>query len=78
MQPISLLAYPSHFERTLPQVSQIEFSLIEKDVVFGLRQGNEALAQLNKETNIENVEKLLADTAEAIAYQKVRFKDGRR
>lgn len=49
---------------------KIEFSLVEKDVVFGLRQGNEALAQLNKEMNIESVEKLMEDTAEAIAYQK--------
>jgi len=51
-------------------VSQIEFSLVEKDVVFGLRQGHEALAHLNREMNVESVDKLMGDTAEAIAYQK--------
>jgi len=53
------------------QVSQIEFSLVEKDVVFGLRQGHEALVQLNREMNVESVDKLMGDTTEAIAYQKV-------
>lgn len=64
---------PFYYLLTRSQVSQIEFSLVEKDVVFGLRQGNEALAQLNREMNTESVERLMEDTAEAVAYQKVRF-----
>ncbi|KAH8923173.1 hypothetical protein BT69DRAFT_1219350 [Atractiella rhizophila] len=51
-------------------VSSIEFALIEKDVMFGLQQGNDVLKELNKELSIEKVEKLMDDTAEAIAYQR--------
>ncbi|KAJ2055366.1 Vacuolar protein sorting-associated protein 20 [Coemansia sp. S146] len=47
----------------------IEFSLVQKDVMFGLEQGSKVLTQLNKEMRIEDVERLADDTAEAIAYQ---------
>lgn len=51
------------------QVSSIEFALIETKVVQGLRSGTEVLKQLNRETRIEDVERLMDDTADAIAYQ---------
>merc|ERR1711939_666864 len=51
-------------------VSSIEFSLVEKDVLYGLRQGTSVLKELNKEMNVESVEKLMGETAEAIAYQQ--------
>ncbi|KZT75139.1 hypothetical protein DAEQUDRAFT_807382 [Daedalea quercina L-15889] len=51
-------------------VSTIEFSLIEVSVVHGLQQGNEVLKQIHKEMNIESVEKLLEETAEAREYQR--------
>ncbi|KAJ2799044.1 Vacuolar protein sorting-associated protein 20 [Coemansia guatemalensis] len=51
-------------------VEQIEFSLVQKDVLFGLEQGNKVLSQLNSEMRIEDVERLADNTAEAIAYQK--------
>ncbi|PVG04827.1 Snf7-domain-containing protein [Serendipita vermifera] len=51
-------------------VSNIEFSLIEASVLHGLKQGNEVLAQIHKEMSIENVEKLMSETREAIEYQK--------
>lgn len=54
------------------QVSSIEFSLVEKDVLFGLKEGNQVLTEMNKEMNLETVEKLMEETAEGIAYQKVR------
>jgi len=41
-------------------------------VLDGLRQGNEVLKQIHKEMNIESVEKLLDETADAQAYQRVR------
>lgn len=41
--------------------------------MFGLKQGNEALAAIHKEMNLESVEKLMEETAEGIAYQKVRL-----
>lgn len=37
----------------------------------GLKQGNDVLKEIHKETSIEAVEKLMDDTAEAIAYQNV-------
>ena len=40
--------------------------------MFGLKQGNAALAEIHKEMNIESVERLLEETQEAQAYQRVR------
>lgn len=56
----------------LTQVSSIEFSLVEKDILFGLQQGNLVLNQINASMNIDMVEQLLSDTADGIAYQRVR------
>ena len=53
-------------------MQSIEFSLVEKDVLYGLRQGTDVLKQLNRELDVEAVEKLMGETAEAVAYQKVR------
>ncbi|KAK1761326.1 Snf7-domain-containing protein [Echria macrotheca] len=51
--------------------SSVEFALIQKDVVFGLQQGTRVLAEIHAEMGgIEHVEKLMGDTADAIAYQK--------
>lgn len=41
-------------------------------VLHGLKQGNEVLKEIHKEMNIESVEKLLDETAEARQYQQVR------
>jgi hypothetical protein len=45
--------------------------LVEKDVIFGLQQGSAVLKEINKEMSLEAVEKLMDDTADAIAYQEV-------
>jgi hypothetical protein len=51
----------------------VEFALIQKDVVFGLQQGTRVLTEIHAEMGgIENVEKLMGETADAVAYQKVR------
>ena len=50
----------------------IEFSLVEKDIVFGLQQGNSVLKEIHKEMNLDKVEQLMSDTAEGIVYQNVR------
>ena len=42
-------------------------------MLHGLKQGNEVLKEIHKEMNIESVEKLLDETAEARAYQQVRL-----
>ncbi|KAF8807703.1 hypothetical protein BYT27DRAFT_7165730 [Phlegmacium glaucopus] len=51
-------------------VSTIEFSLIEVSILHGLKQGNDILREIHKEMNVESVEKLLEETAEAREYQK--------
>ena len=40
-------------------------------MLHGLQQGNEVLKQIHKEMNVESVEKLLEETAEAREYQRV-------
>lgn len=53
--------------------SSVEFALIQKDVVFGLQQGTKVLQEIHAEMGgIDHVEKLMGETADAIAYQKVR------
>ncbi len=59
------------FFRLAPeQVQSIEFSLVEKDVLYGLQEGNAVLKQLNKEMDLATVERLMDDTREGIAYQE--------
>jgi hypothetical protein len=40
-------------------------------VLHGLKQGNDVLKEIHKELNVESVEKLLEETAEAREYQRV-------
>ncbi|KAI3553680.1 Snf7 family protein [Colletotrichum abscissum] len=52
--------------------SSVEFAMIQKDVVFGLQQGTKVLKEIHSEMGgIEHVEKLMGETADAIAYQRV-------
>lgn len=52
--------------------SSVEFALVQKDVVFGLQQGTKVLQEIHKEMGgIDHVEKLMGETADAIAYQQV-------
>lgn len=65
------LASSNYLRMTPSQVSTIEFSLVEVSVLHGLEQGNEVLKEIHKEMNVESVERLLEETAEAQEYQKV-------
>ncbi|EKV12677.1 SNF7 family protein [Penicillium digitatum PHI26] len=50
---------------------QVEFALVQKDVLFGLQQGTKVLQTINKEMGgIEGVERLMGETEEARAYQE--------
>lgn len=70
----SLLGKTDEQLESLQQLtSSIEFALVQKDVVYGLRQGNKVLKQIHDEISLENVEKIMDDTADAIAYQAVRI-----
>lgn len=42
-------------------IGTIEFKLIEKDVVYGLSQGNEVLKKLNSDMSVEKIDKVLDD-----------------
>lgn len=53
-------------------VQSIEFAQIESQVFAGLQTGNRILKEIQNEIRIEDVEKLMEDTAEAIAYQNVK------
>jgi hypothetical protein len=52
--------------------SDVEFALVQKDVVFGLQQGTAVLKEIHKEMGgLERVELILSESDEARAYQNV-------
>ena len=51
-------------------VGNLEYAQIEMQVVDGLKTGNEALTMLHQIMSIDDVEKLMADTQDAIEYQR--------
>ncbi|KAI9928544.1 hypothetical protein ASPWEDRAFT_36307 [Aspergillus wentii DTO 134E9] len=68
----SLLAKTDKQLDQLEQLTgQVEFALVQKDVLFGLQQGTEVLQAINKEMGgIEGVDKLMGETEDARAYQE--------
>ncbi|KAI8369340.1 Snf7 family [Radiomyces spectabilis] len=55
---------------TLEGMTQsIEYALVEKQVLEGLKHGNDVLKEIHKEMSVEDVERIMDDTADAIAYQ---------
>ncbi|THC89774.1 hypothetical protein EYZ11_010768 [Aspergillus tanneri] len=69
---VSLLSKTDDQLAQLEQLtSQVEFSLVQKDVLFGLQQGTQVLQTIHKEMGgIEAVEKLMGETEDARAYQE--------
>lgn len=54
--------------------SDVEFALVQKDVVFGLQQGTKVLKEIHREMGgLERVELILGENEEAQAYQNARF-----
>lgn len=49
--------------------SSIEFAQVELQVLDGLKAGNKVLTELQDEMKMEDVERLMEETAEAIEYQ---------
>ena len=47
----------------------IEYALVEQQVMKGLESGNQVLKSIHAEMSLENVDKLMDETADAIAYQ---------
>ncbi|KAK5679182.1 Vacuolar protein sorting-associated protein 20 [Elasticomyces elasticus] len=51
--------------------SDVEFALVQKDVVFGLQQGTAVLKEIHKEMGgLDKVEMILEESQEAQAYQE--------
>mmetsp|Transcript_49261 Transcript_49261/g.96641 ORF Transcript_49261/g.96641 Transcript_49261/m.96641 type:complete len:215 (+) Transcript_49261:48-692(+) len=50
-------------------VNSIEFASMRNEFLKAYEEGKNALDYLNSQTSLEDVEKLMEDTAEAIAYQ---------
>lgn len=58
--------------------SDVEFALVQKDVVFGLQQGTAVLKEIHKEMGgLEKVELIMSETEEAQAYQNVSWRSTR-
>jgi len=51
-------------------VNDIEFTQMEKNVMEGLKTGNEALKNIHKIMSYEDVEQILEETKEGIEYQR--------
>jgi len=51
-------------------VNDLEFAQVEVKVMEGLKGGNEALSELHKIMTLDDVEKIMGDTEEAVAYQR--------
>ena len=68
----TLLAKTDAQLETLEQLtSNVEFALVQKDVVYGLQQGTSVLKQIHAEMGgIDQVEKLMGEGEDARAYQK--------
>lgn len=65
-----LLKTDSQLETLEDLTHNIEFALVQKDVMYGLEQGNQVLKDINKEMSLERVEQILDESAEGIAYQR--------
>jgi hypothetical protein len=58
--------------------SDVEFALVQKDIVFGLQQGTAVLKEIHKEMGgLDKVELIMSETEEAQAYQNVSEADKR-
>ncbi|KHJ31980.1 putative snf7 family protein [Erysiphe necator] len=68
----SLLAKTdAQLEQLESLTKSVEFALVQKDVIYGLQQGTKVLQAIHAEMGgLEHVDKLMGETAEAIAYQK--------
>jgi len=51
-------------------VHDIEFAQIEAKVIDGLKSGNEALKKMHQMMSIEDVERIMDETQEAVEYQQ--------
>ncbi|KAI9686460.1 MAG: Vacuolar protein sorting-associated protein 20 [Bogoriella megaspora] len=65
----------SNTDKSLAQLEvltqDIEFALVQKDIIYGLQQGTSVLKEIHREMGgIEKVEQLMGESEEARAYQQ--------
>lgn len=61
----------AHLEQLEKLTSNVEFALVQKDVLFGLQRGTEVLKMINKEMGgVTAVERMMEDNAEARREQE--------
>ena len=53
-------------------VDNIEYAQVEIKVVEGLKVGNKCLEDMHKMMSLDDVEQIMADTQEAVEYQRVK------
>lgn len=63
-QELTILKTYDQLDNLEQLIGTIEFKLIEKDVLYGLQQGNEVLTKLNLEMSVDKIDKLLDDLEE--------------
>jgi charged multivesicular body protein 6 len=51
-------------------ISEIDQAKVHRTVFIALKQGNDLLANFNQQLKLEDVQKLMEDTAEAVQYQQ--------
>lgn len=54
--------------------SDIEFALVERQIIDGLKVGNEALKKIHEVLSIDEVEQILDETRESVEKQNVIIK----
>ncbi|XP_003387668.1 PREDICTED: charged multivesicular body protein 6-A-like [Amphimedon queenslandica] len=60
----------TQIDNLMQMVETLEYTQIEMKVVEGLKQGNECLQEMHKIMSLEDVEKIMDETQDAIAYQQ--------
>ncbi len=51
-------------------LNSVEYAKVQQEVFNALKEGNNALQKINSQMSIEEVERLMDESAEAIAYQE--------
>merc|ERR1711974_193497 len=59
----------TQLENIEQMISELEFAQVQKEVFDRLKEGTSMLQELNDQMKLEDVEQLMSDTKEAIAYQ---------
>jgi charged multivesicular body protein 6 len=60
----------TQIDNLMQMVETLEYTQIEMKVVEGLKQGNDCLNEMHKIMSLEDVEKIMDETQDAIAYQR--------